>query len=161
MTWKHLKENSEPHFYAIKIDRFFPAWLRSLLRKSIPIATIFFFLSSFGALPLDFSYADGLFFLSIFVYLLLVFLESFYRSMKNEGLYSRIPERILSESIALDYALSQILYETDEIDAVRALSESQVGAHILERSGITAEEFKQFISTNIIGELLSGMEDKE
>src|SRR3989344_7548695 len=148
MTWHQLKQNGKAHFHAILIDRFLPKSARSVLRKCAIFGGAFFFLTSFGALPLDFSYADGAFFLCVFIYLSFSFLESFYRSMKDSGLYSRVHERILEEDPVIEYALSNLIYKTDEIDATRALCETAVGIEVFGRAGITAEECKQFIFGN-------------
>ena len=148
MTWKQLKQNSQPHFYAIFIDRFFPKTLRGVIRKISVFAAIFFFLASFGTLPLDFSYADGIFFLCVFVFISLVLLEGFYRSMKNEGLHSILPERILEEGPTIEYGLSKIIYKTDEIDVSRGFCDSAVGREILFRSGISPSDLKSFLNTD-------------
>ncbi len=145
MTWHEIKKISEPHFYAIKIDKFLPKILRSILRKVFALGAVFFFFASFGSLPLDFSFADGVFFLCIFCYLLLGFLESFYRSMRFEGLYSRVRERALEDGAYTEYALSEVLYNLDEIDASRSLCETRVGLQIFERAGIAKEESQKFI----------------
>ncbi len=145
MTWNEIKRISEPHFYAIRIDRFLPRVLRSIMRKLCAFGAVFFFFASFGSLPLDFSFADGASFLCISLYLIFGFLESFYRSMRYSGLHSRVRERTLEEGERLEYALSQILYRTDEIDATRSLCETKVGLEIFERAGILRSEARKFI----------------
>lgn len=65
--------------------------------------------------------------------------------MMNEGLQVRIKEKILSKNENLDYALSNILFVTDEIDITKALFDSKVGIKIIIRSGILPENFKNFI----------------
>ncbi len=148
MTWAQLKKNSEPHFHALVIDKYLPKVLRSAVRKVVLVGGAFFFLSSFGTLPLDFSYADGAFFLCIFVYLSFSFLECFYRSMKNEGLHSRIRERILEDGPTLDYSLSKLVWGVDEIDVTRSLCETAIGRNIFERSGVAKEDSKEFAYSN-------------
>jgi ATP-dependent Clp protease ATP-binding subunit ClpC len=146
-----LREISRPHFYSIWLDGFFPRGLRGALRK----ASAFFALLSFGLslLPFindsfrKFGWADGLFFAFIFLFLLLSCLEFFYRSMKNEGLFGRIPEKT-DQGPSLDYSLSQIIYNTDEIDASRALFETDIGRQIMLRCGIGADACKGFIHSS-------------
>jgi len=147
MTFKKLKEISEPHFYCLSLDKFFPKTLRSFLRKGSALAALISFALSFDSMPLYFSYADGLFFLFIFVYLVLSFLEFFYRSMNGEGLRVRINENILDKDKNIDYALSSILFATDEIDVTKAFFETEIGREIIVRSGIAPEGLKNFIYT--------------
>jgi ATP-dependent Clp protease ATP-binding subunit ClpC len=146
MTFKELKRISQPHFYCLFLDKFFPKTLRSFLRKGAALAAIVSFVFSFfNPLPLNFSYADGLFFLFIFVYLVLSFLEFFYRSMCNEGLRTRISENILDKNKNIDYTLSSILFATDEIDVTAALFQTKIGIEIVLRSGIAPQDLKNFI----------------
>ena len=145
MTFKKLKEISRPHFYCLSLDKFFPKTLRNILRKGAALAALVSFVFSFDVLPLYFSKADGLFFLFIFIYLLLSFLEFFYRSMLDEGLLVKVSENLLDKNKIIDYTLSGILFVTDEIDATRALFETKVGFEILVRSGISPESFKNFV----------------
>lgn len=130
MSFRELKEISRPHFYCLSLDRVFPKNWRDALRKISALAALVFFALSFDSLPLYFNKADGLFFLSIFIYLTLSFLEFFYKSRRGEN---------------IDYALSSLLFATDEIDATRVIFESQVGAEILIRSGLPSQIFKNFI----------------
>ncbi len=148
MTFNEIKKNVEPHFYAISIDRFFPKVLRFSLRKLAVLGAIFFFFASFNSFPFSLSFADGLSFLCIFVYFILAFLESFYRSMRYEGVYSRIKEKALEDSQSMDYILSELLYKMDDIDASRCLFETQSGLEILERAGIEELESREFVYSN-------------
>jgi len=146
MTFKKLKEISKPHLYCFSLDKFFPKILRGFLRKSAALLALVSFATSFwDSLPLYFGKADGLFFLFIFIYLTLSFLEFFYRSMMNEGLRVRVRENFLDKNNSLNYALSGMLFATDEIDVTRAILESKVGIQIIIRSGILPEAFKNFI----------------
>jgi ATP-dependent Clp protease ATP-binding subunit ClpC len=145
MTFKKLQKISEPHYYCLFLDRYFPKIIRNILRKGTAFASLISFALSFDSLPVYFSKADGLFFLFIFVYLLLSFLEFFYESMRNEGLRVRIKESIIDKDKNIDYALSSILFATNEIDATLALFESKIGIEIIMRSGIFPENFKNFI----------------
>lgn len=145
MTWSELKKRSEPHFQAIKLDAFLPRGLRSFLRKALVFSALFFFFVSFGTLPLDFNFADGVFFLAIFFYLCLGFLESFYRSMCYVGTRSRMFEKSLAEEGRIDYALSTLIYNLDEIDATRSFFETKIGLEIFERAGIESIEAKKFV----------------
>lgn len=145
MTFKKLKEISQPHFYCLSLDKFFPKTLRNILRKGSALAALISFALSFDSLPLYFSYADGLFFLFIFVYLLLSFLEFFYKSMLGEGLRVRIKESLLNKDINIDYPLSSLLFATDEIDITRAFFETKIGMEAIQRSGISAADLKNFL----------------
>src|SRR5574343_54799 len=97
MNFKSLKEISRPHFYCLTLDQYFPMVLRNILRKFSALAALISFGLSFDALPLYLGIADGLFFLFVFFYLGLSFLEFFYRSQKAEGLQVRIKEKLLNE----------------------------------------------------------------
>lgn len=145
MTFKELKEISSPHFYCLSLDRFFPKMLRQILRKGVALAALVSFALSFDALPLYFGFADGLFFLFIFIYLTLSFLEFFYKSMISYGLQTRINENLLNKNENVDYALSSILFATDDIDVARAFFETKIGVEVLVRSGITPQDSKNFI----------------
>ena len=145
MTFKKLKKISEPHFYCLFLDKFFPKTIRNILRKGAALASLVSFALSFDSLPLYFSKADGLFFFFIFIYLTLSFLEFFYQSMRDEGLRVRVRESIINKDKIIDYALSSILFVTNEIDVTLALFDSKIGAEILIRSGISPENFKNFI----------------
>jgi ATP-dependent Clp protease ATP-binding subunit ClpC len=145
MTFKKLKEISEPHFYCLSLDKFFPKTLRGVLRKGAAFATLISFALSFDSLPLYFGFADGLFFLFIFVYLLLSFIEFFYRSIRDEGLRSGINENLLDKNKNIDYSLSCLLFVTDEIDVTRAFFETKIGTEVLVRSGIAPSDLKNFI----------------
>ena len=57
----------------------------------------------------------------------------------------RVNESLLDKSKNIDYALSSVLYVTDEIDATSALFVSKIGAEVLIRSGIHPENFKNFL----------------
>lgn len=127
------------------LDKFFPKTIRNILRKGAALASLVSFALSFDSLPLYFSKADGLFFFFIFIYLTLSFLEFFYQSMRDEGLRVRVRESIINKDKIIDYALSSILFVTNEIDVTLALFDSKIGAEILIRSGISPENFKNFI----------------
>lgn len=145
MTFKKLKEISQPHRYCLSLDRFFPKTARNVLRKGAALAALISFVFSFDSLPVYFSRADGFFFLFIFIYLLLSFLEFFYKSMLDEGLRVRLGESIIEKNKNIDYALSDVIFATDEIDATLALFVSRVGIEILVRSGISPDSSKNFI----------------
>lgn len=145
MTFKKLKEISAPHFHCLFLDKFFPKSLRRFLRKGSAAAALVSFGLSFDSLPLYFGKADGLFFLFVFIYLALSFLEFFYKSMAAEGLQVRIKESLTDKDEHLDFALSDVLFNTDEIDATKAIFESKIGTKIIVRSGILPETFKSFI----------------
>jgi|GEM_PF-6308136 len=81
MTFRELKKISRPHYYALSLDRFFPKTIRSILRRGVALASLVSFALSFDSLPLYFGKADGMFFIFIFIYLTLSFLEFFYKSM--------------------------------------------------------------------------------
>ncbi|MCL4387154.1 AAA family ATPase, partial [Patescibacteria group bacterium] len=144
MTFKELKKISEPHFYCLYLDRYFPKAVRNFLRRSFALMALISFAFSFDALPLYFGKADSLFFFSIFVYLSLSFLEFFYKSMRGEGLQTRMAESLI-QGKGIDYALSEIIFVTDEIDATLALFKSKIGLEVLVRSGIPADSFKNFV----------------
>src|SRR3989344_9457201 len=103
MTFKKLKKISEPHFYCLFLDKFFPKTIRNILRKGAALASLVSFALSFDSLPLYFSKADGLFFFFIFIYLTLSFLEFFYQSMRDEGLRVRVRESIINKDKIIDY----------------------------------------------------------
>ena len=145
MTFKKLKKISEPHFYCLSLDKFFPKKLRNILRKGVALASLISFALSFNSLPLYLGFADALFFLFIFIYLLLSFLEFFYKSMSNEGLRVRINENLLDKNISIDYALSSILFATNEIDVTRAFFETKIGMEVISRSGVAPQDLKNFI----------------
>jgi len=133
MNFRKLQEISRPHFYCLTLDKFFPKLLRGVLRKAAAFGAIISFVLSFDSLPLYFSVADGMFFLFVFVYLSLSFLEFFYRSMRGEN---------------FDFTLSSLLFITDEIDASRALLESKLGIEIFLRSGIRQDQVKNFVHSS-------------
>ena len=145
MTFKKLKEISEPHFYSIALDRYFAKKWRSVLRKLTALAALISFGLSFDILPLSFGKADGMFFVFIFIYLTLSFVEFFYRSMMDDGLTVRIKEKMIDKNVSLDYGLSNILYATDEIDVTRGLFETKIGLMIFLRLGIPYENCKNFV----------------
>lgn len=147
MIFKKLKKISEPHYYCLSLDGFFPKRVRNFLRKSSALASLVSFALSFDTLPLYFGKADGLFFLFIFIYLTLSFIEFFYRSMMNEGLSVRVEEKILNGNEHLDYELSSVLFATDEIDVTRAFFETKIGLKIFLRLGIFPESCKNFVYT--------------
>ena len=57
----------------------------------------------------------------------------------------RINESLLDKTKNIDYALSSILFVTDEINVTSALFESKIGAEVLVRSGIHPDNFKNFL----------------
>jgi len=143
MTFKELKETSRPHYYCFSLDKFFPKTIRNILRKGSALTAIVSFALSFDSLPLSFGKADGLFFLFVFIYLTLSFLEFFYKSMMNDGLFTRIKEKSITGN--LDFGLSSILFATDDIDVTSALFETKIGAEIFLRLSISLEDCKKFI----------------
>lgn len=145
MTFKELKIISTPHFFCLSLDRYLPRRLRDILKKGAALLALASFVLSFDALPLYFGQADGFFFLFVFFYLSLSFLEFFYRSMSGEGLKSRVPESLIDPNLRLDYSLSEILFVTDEIDVTRSLYESRIGLEVFLRAGIAPESVKDFI----------------
>ncbi len=130
MTFRELKKISHSHYYCLFLDKYFPKVLRKILKSVTSLLAVISFVLSFNSLPLYFSLADSLFFIFIFIFLNLSFLEFFYRSMRNEN---------------IDYALSAILFATDEIDITRAIFETKVGTEILIKSGVSKKDFKDFI----------------
>jgi len=145
ITFKELRQISEPHYHSLSLDKYFPKIFRNVLRKLIILAAAISFILSFDSLPLYFSKADGFFFLFLFFYIGLIMLEFFYRSMANEGLFVRINENLIKNNNQIDFALSRVLFITDEIDVTRAFFESKIGSEILIRSGILPEISKNFI----------------
>ncbi len=148
MTFSKIKEISRPHALVLTIDRFLPRFLRAVFRKLSATLALFSFILSFASidvLPLDFSFADALFFLFVFFYLIFASIEFFYHSMKGEGIYSRVVERNLKENRRIDFALSEILYHTSEIDITRGIFESKTGKRVLERSGVEKDEWQGFV----------------
>ena len=145
MTFRELKKISHSHYYCLFLDKYFPKVLRKILKSVTSLLAVISFVLSFNSLPLYFSLADSLFFIFIFIFLNLSFLEFFYRSMMNEGLKARIPEKLLDKNINIDYSLSGILFATDEIDVTRAFFETKVGTEILIKSGVSKKDFKDFI----------------
>lgn len=148
MTFRQLQKISSPHYYSLLIDKYFPKIFRNIFRKLMALGAIVSFVLSFDALPLYFGYADAVFFLFIIFYLLTSFLEFFYRSMTSVGVRTKISENLIDQSIKLDYALSSIIFVTDEIDATRAIFESKVGIEVLIRAGIREEVLHNFVFTN-------------
>lgn len=149
MNFNELKHKSLPHFLPIKIDMFLSRRKRKVLRMALAFFALFSFSFSFDALPLYFGSADGFFFLFLISFLVLFFLELFYRSMIGEG---------FGESLELDYALSEIIFRTDEIDASRALFESRVGLSVLGRLGLPREISQKFIYENRLPVVASSFE---
>jgi len=145
MTFKKLKEISQPHYYSLVLDRYFAKKWRGFLRKTSALVALVSFALSFDILPLYFGKGDALFFLFVFIYLTLSFLEFFYRSMMNEGLVVRINEKLIDKEKNLDYNLSGVLFMTDEIDASKALFDRKIGLEIFLRLGISLESCKNFI----------------
>lgn len=148
MKFRQLQSISKPHFYALTINNFFPKLLRNYLRYISALVAIASLALSFSSMPLYFGFADGLFFLCILIYLLLSFLEFFYRSLIGEGVDSRIEEGILVNNYHIDFALSELLFNTDEIDATSALFNSKIGQKIMRRLGISKDEVKNFVYLN-------------
>jgi ATP-dependent Clp protease ATP-binding subunit ClpC len=145
MTFKELKKISLPHSYCFSLDKIFPKTIRNILKKTSALLVLVSFALSFDSLPLYFGKADGLFFIFVFIYLITSFLEFFYKSMQDEGLLTRIDENLIDKNKNLDYALSSILFATNEIDVTRALFETKIGIEILMRSGILPQDSKNFI----------------
>ena len=145
MTFKELKKISRPHYYPLSLDRFFPKITRSVLRKGSALIALVSFALSFDSLPLYFGKADGMFFIFVFIYLALSFLEFFYKSMSGEGLSVRINENIIDNNKQIDYLLSGLLYITNDIDVTKALFENKVTLEIFQRLGIRKESIKDFI----------------
>jgi|LSQX01.1.fsa_nt_gb ATP-dependent Clp protease ATP-binding subunit ClpC len=148
MTFEELKEISNSHSYCLFWDKIFPRNLRKILQGSVlvlAIVTLTSFISPFESLPLYFGFADGVFLLCVFVFLLLSFLEFFCRSMKSEGLYITTDDKLLKTNKNIDYALSSILLDTDEIDVTKAFFETKIGAEVLIRSGVSKSAFKNFL----------------
>lgn len=147
MNFHSLYQKSLPHRYALRINRILHPTIRNILRKLLVLVAAGAFALSFGPLPLDFSKADGVFFVAVTLYLCLAFLEFFYSSMRNQGVRTRLKEKSLSPNF-VDFALSEILEATDDIDVSRALFESKAGLLVLERAGIERSEAKNFIFGN-------------
>ncbi|PIR40102.1 MAG: hypothetical protein COV33_01540 [Candidatus Zambryskibacteria bacterium CG10_big_fil_rev_8_21_14_0_10_34_34] len=145
MTFKELKKISRPHYYPLFLDRFFPKITRSVLRKGSALIALVSFALSFDSFPLYFGKADGMFFIFVFIYLTLSFLEFFYKSMSGEGLSVRINENIIDNNKQIDYLLSGLLYITNDIDVTKALFENKVTLEIFQRLGIRKENIKDFI----------------
>lgn len=158
MTFKRLQEISRPHFFSLTIDKFIPKSIRGFFRYFAAVACIVSFFLSFDILPLSFGSADGFFFLFLFVYIVLFFLEVFYRSISNEGLSLRIADSVTENNIHLDYSLSSILFVTDEIDVSRAIFETKIGDDIFLRSGISKEDCQNFIHSNRVPIIAASME---
>lgn len=144
MTFKRLVEISQPHFHCLTLDRYFPRSWRGFLRRSAALFALISFALSFDVLPLYLGAGDAFFFIFVFIFLILSFLEFFYRSMNGEGIQTRIREKLSGDS-KIDYALSSVLYITDEIDVTRAFLEAKVGREIFLRCGVGPEELKHFI----------------
>lgn len=145
MNFRELKQNSSSHFYGLSLDRHFPKTWRHVLRKLAAFLGFAAFILSFDILPLFFGWSDAAFFLCLFVYLSLSFLELFYRSVINQGLSSRLSDPLLVGQNRADFALSQVLFVSSEIDLSRSLFESKIGQEIFARCGIILPELKKFI----------------
>lgn len=148
MTFQKLKNISKPHFYSIFLDKFFPRKIRSFFRYSFSSLALVSFVLSFNDLPIYFGKADGLFFIFASLSLFMFFLEFFYRSMLNEGIKVRIFEKIIAKDLRLDYALSQILFETEDIDVSKSIFKTNVGIKILLRAGLDYHSFENFLNSN-------------
>ncbi len=157
MTFKALKERSKPHYYSLAIDGFLSPKSRMYLRSFFVFLASISFVSSFNSLPLYFGFSDGLFFLFIFLYLVLTLIEFFCRSNKNEGIQSRLKEKSVSNYNYIDYSLSTILYNTDDIDMTRAIFETDIGLQILSRAGIPSEECAKFVHSDRMPVLSSSL----
>ncbi len=149
MNFNELKHKSLPHFLPIKIDLFLSRRKRKVLRMALAVFALLSFSFSFDSLPLHFGSSDGFFFLFLISFLILFFIELFYRSMIGEG---------FSEALQLDYALSELIFGTDDIDASRALFESKVGLSVLGRLGIPREISQRFIYENRLPVVASSFE---
>jgi ATP-dependent Clp protease ATP-binding subunit ClpC len=145
MTFRQLQKISSAHHYPLWLDKYFPKLARSVLRKIFSLVAILAFIFSFDSLPLYFGSADGLFFLFVDLYLVLFFLEAFYRSMKGQGVRTRIRDKLSTGGLEVDYALSSIIFETDEIDVTRALLETAIGQQVLLRAGVAESDCRDFI----------------
>lgn len=145
MNFRELKQNSNPHFYGLSLDRHFPKKLRHILRKLVALLALVAFALSFDILPLFFGWSDAAFFLCIFSYLSLSFLEFFYRSMINHGLLTRVIDKSLSSQSRADLSLSKVLFVSSEIDLTRSLFESKIGQEVFARCGIILPELKNFV----------------
>lgn len=157
MTFRQLQKISAPHYYPFVLDRFFPKFLRSILRKLFSVAAVLSFVFSFNSLPLYFSSADGMFFLFADLYLILFFLEVFYRSMMDEGVRVRVKEKLVTGEKEIDYALSGLVFETDEIDVSRALFETKIGLQVFLRAGIAKEDCKNFADGKRVPTMVSSL----
>jgi ATP-dependent Clp protease ATP-binding subunit ClpC len=145
MTFKELKEKSAPHSYCLTLDKYFPRRLRGFLKKSAAVLVLVSFFLSFDDLPLYLGMSDGFFFVFIFIYMALSFLEFFYRSMVSEGLSVRIAEGLINRNKNIDFALSSILFATNDIDVTKAFFETKIGREIMLRAGVSLEELKDYI----------------
>ncbi len=157
MNWKELQKISWPHFLSISIDRFFAKKTRSMIRKVSAFIALISFALSFNSSILYFGKTDAMFFLFADLYLVLFFLEVFYRSMSNEGIKTRVSESFVDENIKLDHALSYLLYDTDEIDVSRALFETEIGKRIFKQAGVTIDEKNSFVYGNRIPIIASSL----
>ena len=158
MNWKELKKKHYPHFLSISIDRLVSKKVRNFFRKISAFAALVSFVFSFGDPPLYFGKADALFFLFADAYLVLFFIEVFYRSMSNQGIKARVGESLVGESLQLDHALSSVLYDTDEIDVSRVFFETEVGKKIFKHLGISDEKLGEFIYRNRVPIIASSLE---
>ena len=145
MNFKKLFIISEPHRIALSIDRFLPKKWRGVLRYLSAVGAAVSFAFSFNSFFLFFGKADSLFFLFVSIYLILFFIEVYYRSMSNEGISVRLSESIVNPNIRIDFALSELVYKTDEIDVTRALFETKVGRAVLIRAGVNRADFENYI----------------
>ncbi len=157
MTFKGLLKKSKPHFDSITIDRYFGKKVRTVFRFIFSGAAIIGLAFSFGTFSFVMSKADSLFFVSVFMLLCLIFLEVFYNSMRHEGLASRVVESISDNSNSIDFALSELLYGTDDIDLSRAFFDTKIGIKVMERCAISLKDLEEFIQgdrTPVIGSSL-------
>lgn len=145
MTFRQLQKISAPHYYCLLVDRFLAKRARSILRKVMAFSAMVSFFFSFDTLPLYFGMADGAFFLFVIGYLVLFFIEVFYRSMLSEGLRVWVGESLLDSKVVIDHALSEIVFATDEIDVSRAFFENKIGLKICARLGISKSGCQDFI----------------
>ncbi len=145
MTFKHLQKISAPHFYAINIDAFFPKKIRNFCRRFSLFVATFAFAFSFDSSPLYFGVADGIFFLFVVICLSLFFLEFFYRSMMNEGIKARSESGQKKNHQNIDYALSAIIFSTDEIDITRGLFETKIGSLIFDKLNVPVKDREAFV----------------
>lgn len=142
MTFTELVKKSLPYRVALSFDHMLPRRVRRALMLFFLFVAIATFASSFiefesNSFPLV---LDGIFFLSLALFLILVLLESFYSSSRYRD-------------TGVKFSLAEVLSVTDDLDITTGFLNSNIGLRIRARLGIAggdliAEDRPRIVGSN-------------